>query len=221
MAKSPYATRKPRFRNKRASQHAALVGQIVWASNTLHATFSAIFTALLRSISPDEPYKGGDVAGEIWHALRSDDLQRTVLLAAAHSILEDRRRDIKSLAWALQMAGRLSEYRNDAVHTPFTMVLSSWRPWAGWEPSPDSAGHPHRVAKLHRVGPAKLFRHVIGDLTQLDGYAVAILDRIYAGKPLPLPKRPLLRSIQLVRQSPPQSNKRRRLKAKRRLQLEA
>jgi hypothetical protein len=212
MSRTPYALRRiPFARNRSLISYSSTVGKILFASNSLHATFAAIFSNLLAAQTKDKG-AGGDIAHAVWHSLRSDDIQRTVLLATVDATLPQGSKQAKSLTWALKAAGQLSAYRNDAVHTPFELVLESGR--AGWHLEPNNAaGLPHRVEKLNRVGHSKLFRHVLGDLVQLTIYVDGIFERMFEVEPRPLPRRPALRSIQLVQQNPPKSGSRGRPKA--------
>ena len=139
----------------------------------------------------------------MWHSLRSDGIQRTILRAAAikSPTLGERRR--KSLLWCLDKAGKISEFRNDAVHTFFEYGPGE----RGIEFEPSEWAAPlYRSEKLNRVGYKKLFRFATGDLRQLSEYAISIagslLDEKRGWRRHPFPKRPLLRSIQLVQQSP-------------------
>jgi hypothetical protein len=216
MAKTPYAARKSRHgKNRSIANYTALVGQVVYASNELHATFWAIFLQMMKNLTQTETsagWEGYDVAQQIWHSLRSDDIQRTMVKAVAYPLLESKPRERKALIWAVQAAGKISEYRNDAVHTSVVLVTAaSWRRGQFVEPG---VGHPQRIEKLRRVGALKLFRLALGDLAQLEWYATAILERM-RGERGPLPRRPTLRSIRLVQQNPPMSNKRPPQKAKR------
>ena len=146
------------------------------------------------------------MAQELWHSLRSDDAQRAALRAIAKHCTKLTSRQKISLLWAIDAAGQLSEYRNDAIHTAFGLYYrhpqikkSPIQPYRG-------AGHPKRIEKLERVGYAKLFRALIGDLNQLSGYVLAIyLGTKEFDHPVPssLPRRPVMRSVLLVQQSPP------------------
>ncbi len=223
MAQVPYAARKiPFAKNRSLVQYSKMVGQMVFVSNTLNADFAAIFRKLASSLSQENRYQLSDGAKSVWNSLRSDDLQRTVLMAFVRGAFSNTSRDIKCLMWAIQMAGKLSEYRNDAVHTPFEMVSNS-EIWPKSYLDPDyTAGAPHRIEKLNRVGYARLFRSALGDLVQLTIYVEAILARLDGRAPKKrLPRRPRLRSIQLVQQSPPKSNSHQQQKSKRKHQQRA
>ena len=203
MSKRPHAERTIRADLRPfLSKFTALVGEVTYASNGLHQAFFLLF----KFIFEDEQE---EMVEEIWHSLRSDDIQRTVLKAAArHSAdLGPRRRG--ALIWAIDRAGKLAEFRNDAIHTlfeyqgdnkgSFTIYPSDW------------SATPRRVEKLNRVGYEKLFKLLIGDLYALTAYVGYIADTFIetpSWTPEPLPSRPLLQSIQLVEKSPPKTNSR-------------
>src|SRR5665213_454957 len=188
-------------------KYTALVGEVTWASNNLHAEFLCILEVLI----PDDKKKGGkrrvfmrnqEVAQELWHSLKSDDAQRAALRAFAKHTTFLSTPNRKSLLWAIDSAGRLSEYRNDAIHTAFIHDDDGRKYFF----TPSHAGSPKRVEKLERVGYARLFKALIGDLNQLSDYCVCIwLNSLesYGEKPSPLPRRPVLQSVLLVQKSPP------------------
>lgn len=213
MAASPYSARKlHNARNRRVAKYTALVGQIVWASNSLHAVFFELFRySMMSIIQQGSKLRAIDASKAIWDALRSDDIQRTVLKSLVEATFE--KREAKSIIWALDTAGQISAFRNDAVHTPFWLYTSSKAKGIQIGPN-SSAGHPSRVSKLDRVGHTKLFKSALGDLVQLRAYAEAIYVKLAFEPANSLPRRPILRSIRLVRQNPPKSNNRQRKKAK-------
>ena len=175
------------------AKYSALVGEVTWASNNLHATLYFLF----QWFFPGKRV-GNAMATELWHSLRSDDMQRIALRALLlHSIeINDRQRT--NFLWTLDAAGRLSEYRNDAIHTTFDLNRAKKE----FVFQPSNAGPPKRVEKLRRVGHAKLFRCVIGDLNQINDYALSVWEQA-AGEQKTLPKRPVLQSVRLVEKSPP------------------
>lgn len=206
MANAPYIWRKiiPTDR-KILSDYTSLVGQIVWASNALHAKFMLIFEELLTEERVKINFTMRKTAASIWHSLRSDDLQRTVLKATVIERMRQEAPATKSLLWAITAAGKLTEFRNDAVHTAFVFNKDANK----WKMQPNTyAGAPQRVEKLNRVGHAKLFRLLLGDLIQLRIYVDTIYAKLAFEERNTLPKRPLLQSIRLVQQTPPKSSKR-------------
>ena len=193
------------------AKYTTLAGQVTWASNNLHAQFFYVLCEIFprKKYHPKGPWRpDGTTAEEIWHSLRSDDLQRTVLRAVAiHSAsLTERRR--RSLLWAIDAAGTLSQYRNDAIHTEFSLDWGEGLSRTKIKFVP-GIGHPKRIERLERVGFSKLFRLLIGDYNQLADYVSAIwlnsMDWEGTQSP-PLPKRPVLRSVLLVQKSPPTKN---------------
>lgn len=208
MATAPYIWRRLALADRKVlSDYTSLVGQIVWASNALHAKFMLIFEELLTDEGGKSNFTMRKTATSIWHSLRSDDLQRTVLKATVIERMRQEAPATKSLLWSIAAAGKLTEFRNDAVHTAFVFNKDANK----WKMQPNIyAGAPQRVEKLNRVGHAKLFRLLLGDLIQLRIYVDTIYVKLAFEARNTLPKRPLLQSIRLVQQTPPKSNKRQR-----------
>lgn len=193
------------------AKYTSLIGEVTLASNHLHGELLHFFETLFPSEDGERHIFSAnhEMAAELWHSLRSDDAQRAALRAIAkHSrLLKERHR--KSLLWVIDAAGKLSEFRNDAIHAVFDL---DWED--GWGArqikfSPTTASHPKRFEKLERVGHVKLFRTAIGDLHELGDYATALWINLLPWEndgPPPLPKRPLLQSVLLVQKSPPETN---------------
>jgi hypothetical protein len=201
MPSRPYSRRTPYDHVRPAlAKYSALIGEVTWASNNLHASLYLLF----QGYFPDARNTRG-MAQEMWHAFRSDDMQRAALRAIFLHSAEISERQRKSYLWIIDAAGRLSEYRNDAIHTAMDLYPNKRR--LVFKPS--DAGHPKRVEKLTRVGHEKLFKFLIGDLNQLDDYALSLFEQTlrkkWAHRPDALPKRPVLRSVLLVQKSPPKN----------------
>ena len=185
------------------AEYTNLAGQLIWASNALHAEFMAIFgEVFLWDCEANRSIKHRS-AQAVWHSLRSDDAQRSMLLAMISEAFEPNHPLTKSLTWTIKSAGKLSEFRNDVAHTPFEFSKASGK----WMMVPNHfAGAPQRVEKLNRVGPARLFKLAIGDLLALRTYADAIHGKLVSRKPTTLPRRPRLQASQLVQRTPPKSS---------------
>jgi hypothetical protein len=207
MGKTPYIYRRLSAKDREIlSQYTHLAGLTVWASNALHAKFLLIFEDLLKDVTTSRAFSQ-KTARAMWHSLRSDDIQRAVLKALASEVMEQSHPITKSLMWALKSAGKLAEFRNDAVHTAFHFDDSTGQ----WRMAPNQvAGAPHRVEKLNRVGYAKLFRLLLGDLIQLRVYTEHLWAKISGDGNFRMPRRPLLQSHRLVQQTPPTSRTRQR-----------
>lgn len=187
------------------SEYTHLAGLVIWASNALHAKFLRIFEEIMAFDCASNLLIKRRMARSMWHSLRSDDIQRSVLKAAVLESMRDDHQLTKSLIWALNSAGKLAEYRNDAVHTAFEFNNANSR----WTIIPNQyAGAPHRVEKLNRVGYAKLFRLLLGDLIQLRVYIDYVRAKVGGDSELSLPRRPVLKSSLLVQRTPPRSNNR-------------
>jgi hypothetical protein len=212
MANRPYARRQlAKQAQSSLRKYSTLVGEVIYASNTLGAHFHTLgahfqLTFELLFEDADEP-----IVGAMWHAMRNDDLQRVLIKAAASKSSKLEGHERRNLLWAIDKAGRLSEYRNDAIHTYFEYAPGNRE--IEFYPS-DWAVTPSRLEKLERVGYRKLFKCLIGDLYALGDYAIAVTDRLISrqrGYPrIPFPKRPVLRAIQLVQQNPPATKKRKK-----------
>lgn len=192
-------------------KYTSLVGEVTWASNHLHGELLWILGVIFPSMSEEDgsyfysDYK--DMAEEMWHSLKSDDAQRAVLRAVVKHSKMLATKERNSILWVISAAGRLSEYRNDAIHTEFDLhwdSLSDSPKLAKFLPG--DAANPKRAEKLERVGHIKLFKALIGDLNQLADYLAAISLNVMnrkAPKRPALPKRPVLQSLLLVQKSPP------------------
>lgn len=174
------------------AQHAAIVGQVVWASNHLHTYFLLIFR---WTIGDDE------TANAIWHAQKNDKPQLELLAAALKAT---KRTDFtptqkERITWAIKCAFKLAEHRNDLIHLPMSLASSY-----------DSRGRRRTILlpSLVATPPARLGRVTLptwrqslklvrGDLYSLAKYISLVWLRL-ADHPLgrsPLPRRPRLRSI--------------------------
>ena len=195
------------------AKYAALVGEVTYASNAMHATFFLLFQMLFDM-------RQSDSVGAIWHSLRSDDLQRNVLKAAVEKSHKLRNRPKNAFIWAINKAGKLAEYRNAAIHTAFEYGPDGKGGFV-IEPS-DWAVEPRRLEKLLRLGHENLFKLLIGDFTALEEYishtseAILGTDDPEPSEHVPLCRRPLLRSIRLEQQRPPPTRTRRRRSRQRR-----
>src|ERR1700743_2451277 len=152
-------------------KYTSFVGEGTWASNNLHSMFFTLLWSIFPSTGPTNSLLSDnvDMADELLHSLRRDEMQRAALRAIAKYSSRLTTVQRRNLLWAIDAAGRLSEYRNDAIHTPFDLTghdLENARS-ARFEPT---VGHPKRVEKLKRVGHVKLFKALIGDLNQLNFY---------------------------------------------------
>lgn len=204
MAKTPYIFRTLHAKDRKVlAEYTHMAGLIVWASNALHSKFLLIFEEILLFEFNGHRLTQRKLARAMWHSLRSDDAQRALLLAATKAALDTDRPLIKSLVWAINSAGRLAEFRNDVVHTPFAFIPDERR----WKMMPNiDAGPPRRVEKLERVGYSKLFKLLLGDLIQMRVYTETILVNLSSNKKYSMPHRPRLKSALLVQRSPPRTN---------------
>jgi hypothetical protein len=202
MRKRPHAIRRIRPDVRPAlTKYTSLIGEVTFAYNALHAGFFLAFTLVVDV--PDSP----DMSSAMWHTLRSDEAQRALLRAAA-SESNALGRWKRGMMWVIDSAGRLAEYRNDAIHTIFEYGPDGKGGFA-INPS-DWSAPPKRFEKLERVGYRKLFKLLIGDFNALTDYLAYISGNliVYPSGVIhePLPRRPRLQSIQHVQRNPPASN---------------
>src|ERR1700761_6518885 len=95
-----------------ASHYAKHVGLLSWTLNNVQVNLQAIFCDLLDRSNVE-------IGKAIWHAIKSDDGQRTVVmeLAKVHPTISDTMRS--GIIWVADSTGKIAAFRNDAVHTPF------------------------------------------------------------------------------------------------------
>jgi hypothetical protein len=186
-------------------EYCQLIGEVTWASNTLHGDFQAAFWQLM-------PGRKG-LARDLWHTIKSDDGQRSLLKAAILQSDDHNTRRGKALLWALNQAGTLSGYRNDAIHTAFQAVHR------GKGMTPGVWADPKRVERLNKHGYKRLFTLLRGDLAALSVYVGAIWMDMMFDERVPLPRRPRLQLPPLIQKSlPPSNNPRRGSRRQRRRQ---
>jgi hypothetical protein len=95
------------------------VGEVVNSWNKLQEQLNLVFVAI--SGMPK------DMATSIWHSLRSDSLQRDMLLAAIAAIPQDGRLAIilSNLTTLVKHANELAPDRNNAIHAPVSLALDN------------------------------------------------------------------------------------------------
>lgn len=173
--------------------YSRIVGEVAINWNAAHVATLQALEWILKDA-------GTQVGRAIWHSLKSDDAQRSVTIAAAHSASTKEFDAIfkRNLIWAVKELGRLSCYRNDAMHAAVE--------FRGKDATPDSIGvDPARFQRLTALSQRKLFILLAGDLRQLAAFITAIwFDHGILG--IPLPKKPQLQVLRYVAKSPPKKN---------------
>lgn len=198
----------PPYSAKAIADYGKLVGEVTWASNRLHATMAGIFAQLVQP--------GTQILGlSIWNSVKTDSAQRDMLKGATMGRMDVSKSPFaRKIIWLCDAVGKISAYRNDAVHTPMITLLNEKGKWA---PVPDSSTPMARAERLDEDKFWRLFRLLRGDFIELDHYACGIFGTLasqhFGQKPEPLPKRPLLRShvfLSRIQAQKPQKQLRRR-----------
>jgi hypothetical protein len=202
----------PPYSAKAIAEYAKLVGQITWASNNLHSTMAWMFTQL---IEPDT----FTVALAVWNSVKTDSAQRDMLKAAAEGRAQlNRLKLAEQIIWLCKAANTVAAYRNDAIHTPMSAILTAS---GKWRASPRQLAPLARLERLDGYRYKRLFILLRGDLIELSHYANALLFRLsslhHGRKPGPLPRKPKLQShaflIQVQAPKPQQAPQRKGRKA--------
>jgi hypothetical protein len=166
--------------------HALAVGELSWASNYCLTICNLIY----RHLFDKEDW---NIAVRTWHTLRSDQAQLALVEAA---VLGNRRLPQflhGEILWILASAKKLSEKRNDAIHTPIVFLNSRTR--FKLRPSEFST-FPARYERLLKSKSLILiFRKSTGDFLALTGYALSIYLKLANNEQGSLPKRPKMRSV--------------------------
>jgi hypothetical protein len=192
------------------NRYTSLVGEVIFTSNSLHTSL----LVLLKALFPDDGIRVNEIVGDneemasdIWHSLGSDASQRGLLCAIVRHSKRLSTRQRENILWAVDAAGRLAEFRNDAVHTAFELEWDELDDPVRAKFRPSEEAPPRRVQKLQRIGHEKLFKALIGDLNQLRDYITAIWIFVLfpkGGRPR-LPDKPVLKSALLIQKNPPNS----------------
>ena len=171
--------RLPSARTKLASG----IGQLVLSHNYAHSSFAALFATLMH----DPP-----TAIPLWHTQRTDRSQRELLVTAARTRLEGKRRALNAILWAASKVESLSEFRNDVVHAEAGLDVQvrpyrvEFNPWATL---------PSRYARLKKeVKITQSLRTASADLYKLGRYIQGIEHSVGAMR-WTLPKRPRLHFV--------------------------
>jgi hypothetical protein len=107
-----------KFTTQMLNRHASYLGRVSLVWTELHETMASAFAAL---VSPDAP----TLAWAIWNSVGNDRTLRGMLKAAALWRLPKEDVRCAELCWALDQMDSLENKRNDALHSPYTMVIES------------------------------------------------------------------------------------------------
>jgi hypothetical protein len=109
-----------KFTSRLLNRHAKALGHVSLAWTGLYEQLASLFSMILR---PDQPM----LAWAAWHAVGSDRYQRAMLKALAGATLHKEDKRYVELKWALDRLDGLENNRNDALHSPYTLVLEDGR----------------------------------------------------------------------------------------------
>jgi hypothetical protein len=144
-------------------KHSAKVGRAVNKWNNLHDELGTIFADLVNA--NDHP-----VGLTAWHALRSDNTQRTMLRAVAKAVLPEDTRFIGDLCWVLGEADQLAGTRNNYIHAGFICFFDE----GTMHLIPDHfRGNPNAEKLLGKDLPKDLDQLQF-DLTMLEDFAIKL-----------------------------------------------
>ena len=167
--------------------YAEAIGYLVRDWNSLQEHFRGILAALM----PSEP----GIAQAIWYAIQNDRLQRAILLTAARAKLRGGKHEARlaDIEWAIKRADDLGSQRDDAVHSPVSLLLNGPLQFV-----PRNTGHPRAktlvgrdlLAEIKRYGATaeKLNMYVAG----LELHLNLLLRDFPEENVPPLPDRPRL-----------------------------
>jgi hypothetical protein len=169
MSQPKKKTRIPRRLNpsltKALKQYARPVGEIIWASNSLHAAFFQIFVKMLERLGDDTGAQYW-AARAIWHTFVSDSAARDMVKNVVEASYVKSTPFFKEFTWVYNETGYLSGRRNDFIHTPMAFIVEEGRLIPNLRDGPE-----RRVLRLDRPDIRRIARALRVDLRQLAFYA--------------------------------------------------
>ena len=182
----------PRSEFDEAFRHvAAEIGFLARAWNGLHNNLATIFSVLLSPSNVNIPLA-------VWNSASSDRAQREMLSAALKSWTSFHRNEaplVDEIKWLLSECGKLSDKRNDALHSPINILMDTetfeFRVEANyWQ------NHP-RALKLKGKDVFDEISRYRAQTECLDRYAINLWMHLKSATPLP--QRPKLPTTGLTR----------------------
>jgi hypothetical protein len=189
----PKLRRTPLKGKHRAIRRYAIhTGEVIWAWNQLHYVLNLLF---LNLATPENKLFGH----AMWHSLRSDNSQRSVLRAALQSSDIKSERISDGLEWLLDAIDKLAPARNDATHAP---TIPDSTKFVAIRPLANPTQATRLMLASKRLTPqsdmAKFHRALRDDLYVLAHFGAALLrESEKPGKFGRFPAPPLLQSIPL------------------------
>ncbi|WP_146030150.1 hypothetical protein [Methylocella silvestris] len=154
-------------------EHSERIGMAIAAWNDLHANLYIVFWSI---IGLHEDPRNDTFALSLWHAARSERVQRKMLLETAKLKLPKRDEYAsREIPWILQQVDILSGYRNILAHTAIIFHQSPARipkadPWS-------SNAKSKRFYAL--VAENNLWSQLSGDFWALSHYTAYFADRLW------------------------------------------
>lgn len=178
--------------------YATAIGQAALAWNELQETLGNLFNIVVSKEAD-----GLGIALTLWHAIDSDRAQRKMLKDALERITHFRRitpAQAGAIGWLLSEANKLSDARNDIIHSPLQSITDSENAKLVEIKPRSFTGHP-RARKLARRHLLSEFRWCRDTAITLSIYCrrtqVALVDDTF-----PLPNIPRLPSRGQKNQKP-------------------
>lgn len=203
-----------RLTHKSFRPYAIAVGQAALAWNQLQESLGELFSSVVRIEAADDL----GIIRTIWNSMESDRAQRKMIRAALNRLANHEEISIEAhmqIKWLLDEADKLSDDRNDAIHSPLESLTGSvtLAPVIG-RPSvstthvrPQSrSGHP-RAKKLAGKNLLDEFRRCRDTALVLSKHCTVVrwgLHREKNGKPQAWSKTPRLPNRGQKSRSPPQ-----------------
>jgi hypothetical protein len=164
------------------------IGNLVVDWNTMQDAFCRLFCALMETDDYRKPLA-------IWHSLGNDRSQRELVkrIAPHCSLIEKDKKAIEQIEWAVRNALGLGDNRDDAVHSPYVIVMAGE---IRLEPY-DTFGHPRAkglkdkelISEFQRI--RENIRRMVFFVYKLEQYLV---DLKFKNAPPTLPDKPFLPS---------------------------
>jgi hypothetical protein len=184
-----YTRRIPTTIQSGVRKHGKRIGDITIIANLLQEAFFHLFWIVIGD-HEDATY---EMVHGVWHTIMSDKTQRDMLEAATIGRFGPNSRFAQQIKWAIGRAGKLSEFRNDIVHTPVRFAVIDEKPILLFQRVSAKKASMDRLAKTPAATQSRLVR---GDLVVLTVFCET-LYRVYLlnGQTGPWPRRPPLLSL--------------------------
>lgn len=181
---------------KEIQAHSGEVGRVLFEWNQLHVELALLFSSILPNTSQA-------VLLAIWHSQGSDTGQRRMLVDAAHPRFWDDPVHYKRIRWIVQMADKMSAYRNIAAHVAMEIHDDTQTGGAYLLPDDLSAKRASMLRALLAKAPVNkdmFWIMLADDLYVLQQYArvVFFATAMHRGLP-PFPRKPRLQSLPEIR----------------------